>query len=210
MTSQLDYLFNEPKWQARLVDESKFFLCQDGTKISSLWELRQVLINANDETLNAMVSENYNYIAPWVADALGDSTLAADLQARKDRWGLVAALESNMIRSLALPSYLASKWLTYSITPFNTSDGMVVNNLVEASKILENEEKNGLSEHLGQRKHDFAEWVRHSVGNYMLADMVEDADNGEKAIGVIKGHVKMLEAASWTNCDGCECGECKH
>ncbi len=195
MTPQLDYLYNEPKWQAHLTDESKFFVCQDGGKIRSLWELRESLLSVSEETFNAMVSEEYNHLATWVADSVGDSTLAADLQSRKGRWEILSALESYMIRSLAVPGYLAFRWLELTSNSFTTKSGDVVKNLRHAREMLQGGDNNALLAHLKSNKQDFSDWARGAIGDYMLSDMVEDADSGEKAAQVVIDHVAMLETA---------------
>ncbi len=208
MLNILEYLYSEPKWQAKLTDESKFFVCQDGTRIDSLIGLRETLMSASEETLNSMVSDDYNYLASWVADAIGDSTLAAELQSRTARWELLSALESHMIRNLALPSYLAGRWLRNGNSPFVINNLVRVNNLYEAKEMLEKDGNNELYVSLKHNKHDFINWVRYSVGDYMLADMIEETENIEKINSLVIDHVEMLITAEKSAHGSCECGNC--
>jgi len=162
----------------------------------------------SDETLGTMVSDEYNYLASWVADAIGDSTLAAELQSRTARWELLSALESHMIRNLALPSYLGSRWLRSANNAFVINDQVSITNLIEAKEMLERDGNNELYANIKHNKHDFVNWVRYSVGDYILADMIEETENIEKNNSLIIDHIQMLVLAEKSAHESCGCGNC--
>src|SRR3989344_2834564 len=175
---QPDFLHNEPKWQAVIPDQGKWFFFKDGTRITSLWDLRLALASVSDEVLGEMVGPEFNHIATWVRDVVGDCCLSHLLHKANNRWDMIVDMERHMIRTLALPSYLAKRWLDSANHPFVPAGGNPIANLRELAKQTNNADSEA-TKHLMTRPGDVIAWLDDSVGDYLLADLLQAAASSD-------------------------------
>ncbi len=61
------------------------FICKDGTKISSLKQLADMLATMNDEVFNFHVGQNYNHFADWIENVFHISELANQIRGKTDK-----------------------------------------------------------------------------------------------------------------------------
>lgn len=194
-----DFLHNEPKWQAIIPDQKKWFYFKDGTRVSNLWELRLALASVSDEVLAEMLGSGYNYIANWVRDVVGDVCLSDLFYKGQNRWDLIVDLERHMIRTLALPSYLAIRWLDNANHPFVPAGGQPIACLREFSKQIINPEGEAYK-HLVNRPGDVIAWVRDSIGDYLLADLLEASASKDALQILVQDHIALLEYSEKIRC----------
>jgi hypothetical protein len=185
-----------PKWQAKIIPLDKQFHFLDGTVVSSIWELKLALTTVNDDCLSHHVSGQQNDLANWVEFVIGDYDLANALKKYTHRWGLIVALERQMMRTLNLPDYIASRWLSDAASPLVLSSGKSVSNLMGLRDVLEHESDDTVAFHLTREPNDFAQWILLSIGDYELAETVTEASNRLHLIHMISDHLDMLREAS--------------
>ncbi len=61
------------------VEEESKFLCEDGHSFSNLYDLREDIMDMDDETFCYHTERGMNDFSNWIRDCLGDSKLADEL-----------------------------------------------------------------------------------------------------------------------------------
>ncbi len=67
------------------ISPEKHFWARDGTIIRNLSELEPAIDSMDDETFSFHVNEEKNDFSSWVRDVIGDSELAEQLSATRDK-----------------------------------------------------------------------------------------------------------------------------
>ncbi|PLW79696.1 hypothetical protein C0585_06910 [Candidatus Woesearchaeota archaeon] len=66
--------------------------------------------------------------------------------------------------------------------PFWLGGKKPINNLLELKSTLEEIDENSFSNHVNSKKHDFATWIKHSLDNHELAEVISKIDNKQDLI----------------------------
>lgn len=185
-----------PKWQAYVTPRDKYFAFVDGTTVGSLWALKQALLKLPEDVINHHLREDGNDIANWVAFSVGDKELAKELERYNHRWGLVVALERQLMRTLNLPAYLAERWLSSVEQKFTFSSGETVANLVELRDVLANVSDDVVAFHQERSPNDISVWVSDVIGDYELGDLLDEAASRVQMQRFVSDHVEMLQEAA--------------
>lgn len=185
-----------PKWQAYVTPKIKNFNFSDGTQVSSLWSLKQALLRLPEDVIQHHVRSDSNDIANWIEHSVGDTDLAAELKKYNHRWGLIVALERQMMRTQNLPSYLAQRWLAQTDHVFNFSSGQSVSSLYELRDTLEHVDDQVIAFHKERDPNDISVWVSDIVGDYELGDLVNEANSKIQMQRFVADHIEMLEEAA--------------
>lgn len=189
---QTQYL--APKWRAYVTPYQSGFHFSNGLTVRSLWELKQALLTFHEDVINEHVGEDKNQIADWVENIIGDKELADLLRKYNQRWGLVVALERHMMRSLNLPDYVASRWLNEVEKPFEFVSGERVKSLKNLRDVVSGISEDSLKFHYQRYPNDLSFWLADVVGDYYLAESLEEVNSKDLMIKVIEDHVEMLES----------------
>ncbi len=184
-----------PKWQAYVTPSDKAFTFSNGLQIRSLWELKQALVSLPEDVVMHHVRDEENDIAVWVEFVVGDKDLADEMRAYKHRWGLIVALERQMMRTLSMPHYLAKRWLTKTERPFTFVSGEEVFSLEELRDRLTQVSDETVEFHRERIPNDISVWVSDMVGDYELAGLLEEASSREQMQRFVADHVSMLVEA---------------
>ena len=185
-----------PKWLAYVTTENEKFVFVNGLRVKSMWELKQALLVLPEEVIRHHVTEERNDIATWVKDVIGDKELAKGLQKQTHRWGLIVALERQMMRTVKLPGYVAQRWLAPAKAPFTFASGETAGSLEELVKALKKVSDEVVSFHKERQPNDIAVWVQDTIGDYELAEMVEEATGRWQMERYVDDHVAMLKEAA--------------
>jgi len=184
-----------PKWQARVIPSQNAFTFKNGVVINNLWELKQALRIIREDIIAQHVNENKNEIAQWIEKKVGDEKLAAEMRKTTHRWGMIVALERQMMRSLSLPKYVAQRWLSTVEYPFYFVDGKSCNSLENLKHKLEEATDETILFHLERDPNDVAKWVDDIIGDYVIAGILSEATNCSQMITFIADHLEMLKDA---------------
>jgi hypothetical protein len=184
-----------PKWQAYVTPKEKSFVFSNGVGVRSLWELKQALLTLPEDVVNNHL-QNENDIAVWVEFVIGDKELAEEMKSNKHRWGMIVALERQMMRTLSLPSYVAKRWLTPVENGFTFSSGEQVKSLSELKDALAKVSDEVIAFHQERMPNDISVWAMDVVGDYELADLLQEASSRLQMLRFVEDHVDMLEEAS--------------
>lgn len=111
------------------------------------------------------------------------------------RWGLIVALERQMMRTLNLPRYVAQRWLNKADLPFYFVDGKSCASLEELQNSLEQISDQTFAFHLEREPNDIAKWVDDIIGDYTIASILAEAVNRQQMITFISDHLVMLHEA---------------
>ncbi|NMB56606.1 hypothetical protein GYA19_01550 [Candidatus Beckwithbacteria bacterium] len=195
-TSAQRYL--TPKWQARVIPRSKNFRFNNGVTISNLWELKQALRIIREDIIAEHVNNDKNDIADWVEKVIDDKELAKELRKNTNRWGLIVALERQMMRTINLPHYVANRWLEKVELPFYFQDGKKAESLEELKSCLQNTSDEVIAFHLEREPNDIAKWVNDIIGDYQLAEILTESTNRQQMLIFVEDHMEMLKDAQ--NC----------
>jgi hypothetical protein len=187
--------YTTPKWQAQVVALDKHFHFHEGPSAASLMELKNALNSIPDTVLEQHVNQEKNDIADWVQFVIRDVDLATALRKQTHRWGLIVALERQMMRTLNLPPYVAKRWLDPGNSPLMLTSGERVSSLEELSSVLESVSDETIDYHLERIPNDIAQWVLLDVGDYQLAEILEEASNRSQMQRFISDHIAMLKDA---------------
>jgi len=185
-----------PKWQAYVTPKSNNFIFTDGTAVSSLWSLKQALLRLPEDIIMHHLTKESNDIANWVEHSVGDKELADELKKYNHRWGLIVALERQLMRTLNLPHYLAKRWLQASQNPFTFSSGEVVDSLSQLRDTLNAVSDDVISFHRERKPNDISVWVSDIIGDYELGDLLDEASSRVQMHRFVADHVEMLEEAA--------------
>lgn len=191
MIAVYSHKYTSPKWQAYVTPEEDAFDFGNGERVRSLLELKEALANLPEDVIERHVVPE-NHIAQWVRDKVGDEKLSDVLEDQKHRWGLVVALERQMMRTMNLPHYLAQRWLSESRYPFGFKDGQEVKSLEELANVLDSVSDETVQFHMERSPNDIAKWVHDVVGDYELAENLAEAQHREQMHRMVVDHLEML------------------
>lgn len=193
-----DHLNNQyqtPKWQARVLAPEHHFKWGNNQSVSNLWELKQALKSVEEDVFRGFVTDQ-NHIARWVDAVVNYRELAHAIESQKTRWGMIVTLERQMMRTMELPHFVAVRWLGRSINPFVLRDGRQIWSVYELRDALNTTSEGVLEEHLEKVPNDFSLWVRESLGNFVLADILNEAKSVVEGRMVLSDHIGLLEEAA--------------
>jgi hypothetical protein len=185
-----------PKWQARIIPDDKKFHFYLGPTVSSLFELKQALTMVDDASFTAHVNSEKNDIANWVEFVINDHDLATVLRPQTHRWGLIVALERQMMRTLNLPPYVAQRWLSKASNSLTFVSQEMVDSLDSLASVLEKTSDNTVEYHLQRVPNDISQWVLSNIGDYLLAELLEEASNRTQMHQFVSDHLVMLKDAA--------------
>lgn len=190
--------YTTPKWQAQVTDGEQAFRFTDGTAVKSLFELKQALATLPEDAINHHVNEERHDVADWVEFVIGDAQLAQELRQYTHRWGLIVSLERQLMRTLNLPAYVANRWLSPTERKFTFKGGKSVGSLEELAEALQNLPDEEIEFHCERMPNDIARWVLDVIGDYELAEMLEEGANRSQMHRFITDHLDMLHEAAQT------------
>lgn len=199
MFSAVPNRYAEPKWQAYITPESKAFTFESGRRIHSLYELKIALTEENEDNIALHLKDGKNDLAEWVEHTLGDKDLATEMRHYDHRWGLIVALERQMMRSLSLPPYVAKRWLSASDIPFTFVSGQVIHSIEDLSKTLKEVSDDTVLFHRERVPNDISKWMMDIIGDYQLSELLEEANNRMQMIHFLDDHLQMLHEAVATD-----------
>ena len=188
--------YAEPKWQAYVTPESKSFIFSSGRKIRSLYDLKVALTEEFEDVIASHLQDGKNDLADWVGNVIGDKDLAEDLRHSTHRWGLIVGLERHMMRCLSLPSYVAERWLQPSEISFTFVSGQSVHSLTELLSALKEVSDETVLFHRERVPNDITKWMMDIIGDYQLAELIEEATNRLQMIHFVEDHLDMLKEAA--------------
>lgn len=183
------------KWQARVIPSKKAFKFNNGVTVNNLWELKQALRIVREDIIAEHVHEGKNEIADWVEKEIKDDNLAKELRKTTVRWGLIVALERQMMRTVNLPYYIADRWLKETEYPFYFQDGKKAESLKELKEVLEKTSDETVEFHLQREPNDIAKWVDDIIGDYQLASVLAESTSRLQMLTFLEDHLVMLEEA---------------
>lgn len=189
---QTQYL--APKWRAYVTPYQSGFYFSNGLTVRSMWELKQALLTFHEDVINEHISEGKNQIADWVKNVVGDEELAEILKKQTQRWGLVVSLERKMMRSLNLPDYVVKRWLREVEGPFEFVSGERIKSLSDLKNIIGNISEESLKFHYRRHPNDLSFWIADIVGDYYLAESLEEVSSKDLMVKMIEDHMEMLES----------------
>jgi hypothetical protein len=196
MNHYLPNMYHTPKWQAPIVDPAKQFHFHDGPAVATMFALKNALTQVPQDTLTYHVTGSQHDLADWIEYVVEDSELAATLRQYTNRWGMIVALERQMMRTLNLPPFIARRWLGPAYSKMQFISGDSVGSLHELADTLERISDDAVDHHLKPVPNDVANWVAAGVGNYPLSEQLEDASNRLHLHQFLTDHLAMLTEAS--------------
>lgn len=185
-----------PKWQAYVTPSDSAFVFADGTKVKSLWGLKQALLKLPEDVISHHLREDANDIAAWVGSVVGDKALSEELSKYRYRWGLIVALERQLMRTLNLPSYVAKRWLAEVKLSFKFQSGEEVKSLSQLAEVLTEISEETFAFHLERDPNDISVWVTDVIGDYELGQLLNEAESKSQMHRFVSDHVAMLEEAT--------------
>lgn len=185
-----------PKWQAYVTPKDKNFVFSNGVSISSLWSLKQALLRLPEDIITGHIAGESNDLANWVRAVVGDDELADELVKYNHRWGIIVALERQMMRTLNLPHYLATRWLAPVENVFTFSSGQQVASLYELREVLNQVDDGTVAFHQERSPNDISVWVSDIIGDYELGDLLDEANSRVQMQRFVADHIEMLEEAA--------------
>lgn len=195
MYNFIAHRYSEPKWMAYVTPSDKAFTFSDNTSVASLLELKQALSNLPEDVVMKHIGEKNNDIVNWVEFVVGDKELATELRKYNHRWGMLVALERQLMRTLSLPAYVAKRWLSSTNLSFTFVSGETVSSLEELAKTLSAVTDATVDFHCERVPNDIAKWVADVIGDYELAEILEESSNREQMKRSIDDHLDMLKEA---------------
>jgi len=76
---------------------------------------------------------------------------------------------------------------------FKTNNGQEIKNLKQLMHVLSEISQSSFDHHVNDDSNDFANWIRHSVKDPELADMVQASKDFEKTKEIINDRIQVLE-----------------
>jgi hypothetical protein len=183
------------KWQARVTPSSKAFTFNNGVIVNNLWELKQALRIVREDIIAEHVHEGKNEIADWIEKEVGDKELANEMRKTTVRWGLIVALERQMMRTVNLPFYIAERWLRKTPYVFYFQDGTTADSLESLKDALNKIGDEVVAFHLEREPNDIAKWVDDVTGDYQLAAVLAESTNRLQMLTFVEDHLVMLQEA---------------
>jgi len=188
--------YAEPKWQAYITPDKNAFVFSSGRKVRSIYDLKMALTEESEDIIASLISDGKNQIADWVGNVLGDKELAEDMRRYDHRWGLIVSLERHMMRTLSLPSYVAKRWLSETSISFTFVSGQQVNSLESLIRVLKEVDDATVSFHRERSPNDISKWMMDIIGDYQLAELLEEAQNRLQMIHFAEDHLEMIKEAA--------------
>jgi hypothetical protein len=185
-----------PKWRAYVTPGDKAFTFSNGIKVASMWELKQALLSLPEDIVMDHIREDANDIAIWVEHVVGDVDLADEMKKYNHRWGLIVALERQMMRTLELPDFVAKRWLQKAENGFTFVSGEKVSSVEELRDALEKVSDDTIAFHCERFPNDMAVWVIDIIGDYELAELLNEATSRQQMQRFVADHVEMLRDAT--------------
>jgi hypothetical protein len=198
MLSLIPHRYNTPKWLARVPAE-KAFVFKDGSSVRSLFDLKQALMSLSEDTVVFHLDPNRHDIASWIRHTIGDDALADDIGKQFHRWGLIVSLERGLMRTLNMPGYVAKRWLEPAPQSFTFISGQTVQSLDQLLEVLKTVDDGVIAHHKERVPNDISVWINNMVGDYELADMLEEASNRQHMINILEDHLVMLRDGAQEN-----------
>ena len=196
MSTLYAHRYESPKWQAYVTPEASGFAFESGFFVTSLYELKQALLNLPEDEIALHIKKEDNHLASWVENVVGDKDLADALRSYDHRWGMVVALERHMMRTLNLPAYVAKRWLKEVALPFVFVSGESANSLESLSASLEAVSDAAVEFHLERTPNDISKWVQDIIGDYELAELIQEGSNRAQIARFVSDHLAMLKDAA--------------
>ncbi len=187
--------FLAPKWRAYVTPYEAGFSFGNGVVVGSLWELKQALLTLEEGLVANYIKKDNHHVANWVRQVVGDDQLADQLAMQGQRWGVLVALERQMMRTLNLPDYVAKRWMGKAKHQFEFVSGEKIWNLQDLNKTIGSISDDSLSFHYQRFPNDLTVWLSDVIGDYYLADSLEEANSKDQVAKIIEDHVDMLEEA---------------
>lgn len=187
--------FAEPKWQAYVTPDQAGFTFDSGRKIKSLYDLKIALTEESEEAIHQCI-QGENQLANWVKNNIKDEELAAELQKTQHRWGMIVALERHMMRSLSLPDYVAKRWLSVTDIKFSFVSGQTVDSLQSLAEVMKQVSDDTINFHRERVPNDISKWIMDIIGDYQVAELLEEASNRTQMLHFLEDHIAMLTEAA--------------
>jgi len=188
--------YTSAKWQARVTNPEKQFIFSNGMIVTSLFEIKTAMSELPEEVLQSHVNDERHDIANWVEFVVMDKELADTLREKKHRGGRIVNLEREMMGTLNLPDYVARNWLEGAYKEFSLSNGESVKGLEDLAGVLGAVSDEAVKFHLERVPNDIARWVLEVVGDYLLAELIEESSNRGQMQRFVSDHVEMLKEAA--------------
>lgn len=188
--------YSEPKWQIKITESEKHFHFQSGWTVTTPYELKLALTDAPESDIHQAVSGKEHHIASWLEFVVGDPELAQAVKQYTHRWGMLVALERQQMRTLNLPAHVASYWLRKVQYSFTFVGGESVDTLKKLAPTLEKVTDDTIDFHLQRQPNDISTWLLNVVGDYELAEILEESSNRTQMQGFVADHLEKLQDAS--------------
>lgn len=188
--------YMSPKWRAYVTPNDRSFTFANGIKVASMWELKQALLTLPEDIIVHHVRDEQNDIATWVEHVVGDKEMADEMRKYKHRWGMIVALERQMMRTVDLPDFVAKRWTAKVDNGFTFMSGEVVNSLAELASAFGKITDETVAFHCERHPNDMAVWVLDIIGDYVLAEMLTEATSRLQMQRNVEDHLEMLAEAS--------------
>lgn len=192
MYTSIPKRYDTIKWQAYVTPSSDALTFSDGTKVRSLFELKLALQNLPEDVLQ----KDHSQLVSWLQDKINDPELAQSIKAVDHRWGMIVALERHLMRTLNFPPYVAKRWLQKTPLVFNFQSSETTDSLESLAKILPQISEDTISFHMERYPNDIARWVQDAIGDYELAQLLNEASNKDQMLRFIEDHLEMLHDAA--------------
>lgn len=196
MFTLLPRRYTQPKWQVKITEKDKQFVFPSGVVASTPFELKQALVSVPEEDIHILATDKEHHIANWLEFVVGDSDLAKSLRKYTHRWGMVVALERQMMRTLNLPSHVARYWLRKVEIPFTFVSGEQVDSTAKLASVLAKVSDDSIHFHLQRQPNDVAVWIRDIIGDYELMELIEEATSRLEMQQTVDDHLVKLKEAS--------------
>jgi hypothetical protein len=191
--------YAEPKWQAYVTPDSSAFSFSSGRRIKSVYDLKVALTEESEDIISNHLKDGRNDMADWVDSVIGDHDLASDMRRYNHRWGLIVAVERRMMRTLSLPDYVAKRWLKTSEIPFTFVSGQTIHSIQDLAKVMSEISDETVTFHRERVPNDISKWIMDIIGDYQLAELLEEATNRTQMIHFLEDHIGMLTEAIATD-----------
>jgi len=192
MISFIPRRYSQPKWQAHITESDKQFYMGDDITVASLYQLKSALTQVSEEALQQHLGEDH-HIANWIEFVIKNQELADELRKHHHRWGMIVALERQQMRTLNLPPHIAKYWLRSVELSFTFVDGNKVSSSEELATALEKVSDEDVDFHLEREPNDIARWMLNVIGDYELAELLEESSNKAQMHRFTKDHILKLQ-----------------
>jgi hypothetical protein len=183
--------FAEPKWQAYVTPDTQSFVFTSGRKIRSLYDLKIALSEESEEEIHRCINDGH-LLASWVRNAIKDESLATEFEKTQHRWGMIVTLERHMMRSLSLPDYVAQRWLEPTDIKFTFVSGQTADSLQSLAIAMKEVSDETISFHRERVPNDISKWIMDILGDYQVAELLEEAANRTQMLHFLEDHIAML------------------